>query len=156
MAGNTKGLALMAAAALALGAGAQKAEASEIQTGVTAPATAYKSPLNLSAEDFKTLEKLGITTTQAEINAEFEELQTYGPVDETTLARQVNRDMAETMGVDYAGNTAEQRAYIEELRQRYGQSEGNSNRVNLILAGSPEEGEQVRIKGIGLRYTRDF
>ena len=94
MAGKFKGLALMGAVALHLSSTSAQAADPPSQEQAP-PATSPQSVLQLSQADLEQLEKLGISTSQAEVDAELEEMQqnpeVYGPVDHAPFSAQLTK-----------------------------------------------------------------
>lgn len=141
-------MALIASVSLSLGM-SKEAQASD----VAAPATTAENVLNLTADDIEQLNQMGFDP-QA-VSAELAEMEeTYGPVDPRDLQRQVSQDMQRTVG-DLDQPEVHQR-YMEQLRERYEGNGHDANRVRLVIAENKVDNETLRIKGIGLRYEREF
>lgn len=141
-------MALIASVSLSLGM-SKEAQASD----VAAPATTAENVLNLTADDIDQLNQMGFDP-QA-VSAELTEMEeTYGPVDPRDLQRQVSQDMQRTVG-DLDQPEVHQR-YMEQLRERYEGNGHDANRVRLVIAENKVDNETIRIKGIGLRYEREF
>jgi len=159
MAGKFKGLALMGAVALHLSSTSAQAADPPSQEQAP-PATSPQSVLQLSQADLEQLEKLGISTSQAEVDAELEEMQqnpeVYGPVDPRTLQRTVDQDMQQTLGERYAHTSEAYQAYMEELRNRYDRYGKNNGKVHIVLMENEERGTYARMYGAGFKFTKEF
>lgn len=143
-------MALIASVSMTLGM-PKEAKAQDI----AAPATEASSVLSLSADDIEQLNQMGFDPQAVEQEiAEIEEA--YGPVDPRTLQREVSQDMQRTVGNDYMNNPHAQSEYIKQLRERYEDQGKDPNRARLIIAESDLGDERLRLKGIGLRYEREF
>lgn len=152
MATKIKGLALIGAVALHLSSTSANAAENTPQDQA-----APENMLQLSEADLRQLEKLGISTTQAEIDAELAEAQqnpeVYGPVDPSSLQRRVDKDMQETLGDDYSHSAKAYEAYMAELRQRY---ERGSSKVRIVLLENYDSGMQAHISGAGVKFRQEF
>ena len=153
---GTKNKTMILFAAVSMGLLTPKAaSASDIQRGAEPPATSPASVINLTAEDLAKLEAMGLSTTQAEMDAEVAALQeVYGPIDERGLQRRVDRDMSTHLGADYAGRTDAQRAYLASLEERYGRNAGNPDRIRLTIM--QDENTEVRLKMPGIALKERF
>ena len=146
-------LAAVAAVTMSLGL-SKEAKANEI----TPPASAPESVLNLSAEDMAQLNQMGFDPQTAE--QDVQAIQAEHGVSVRDLQRQVSQDMQNNaIDITTPDNTDQYRIeseYMDHLRERFETRDGDPDKVRVVLAESREGDEQLRLKGLGIRYTREF